>query len=116
MHEMSLMGDILNIIQDDADSKGVKILQKVELVVGEISNVLPDALRMAFEIFKEQNPHFIDSSAILEIHIEAARAECVLCGSVYQPDQRIALCPKCQMPSGKVTSGEAFQVLSYEGR
>lgn len=116
MHEMSLMGDVLNIIQDDAESKGMKKLQKVELIVGEVSNVLPDALVMAFEIFKEQNPHFIDSSATLEIHNEEARAECVLCGHVYQPDHRIAQCPICLLPSGKITSGETFQVLSYEGR
>lgn len=116
MHEMSLMGDILNIIHENADSKGIKVIKKVELVVGEISNVLPDALMMAFDIFKEQNQHFIDPTAKLEIHIEAASAECVLCGSVYQPDHRIAQCPECLMPSGKVTSGETFQVLSYEGR
>ncbi|MGJ7921810.1 hydrogenase maturation nickel metallochaperone HypA [Neobacillus sp. LXY-4] len=116
MHEMSLMGEVLNIIQEDALAKGIKTLERVELVVGEVSNVLPDALVMAFEIFKEQNPHFITREAILKIHLEEARAECVLCGKVYQPEQKIAQCPDCRMPSGKVTSGETFQVLSYEGR
>lgn len=116
MHEMSLMGDILNIIQEDALSKGMKTIDKVELVIGEVSNVLPDAIMMAFEIFKEQNPQFINQDALLKIHFEKAQAECVLCGKVYQPEQRIALCPVCHMPSGKVTSGETFQVLSYEGR
>ncbi len=116
MHEMSLMGDVLNIIQEDALKKGVKMLDKVELIIGEVSNVLPDAIRMAFDIFKEQNPHFINRDAILQIHFEKAEAKCVLCGKVYQPEQRIAQCPDCRLPSGKVTSGETFQVLSYEGR
>lgn len=116
MHEMSLMGEVLNIIQEDALSKGIQKLDKVELIVGEISNVLPDALMMAFDIFKEQNPHFIHQNALLLIHFEEAQAECIFCGKVYQPEQRLAQCPECLLPSGKVTSGETFQVLSYEGR
>jgi hydrogenase nickel incorporation protein HypA/HybF len=116
MHEMSLMGEVLNIILEDANKKGITVLDRIELVVGEISNVMPDALEMAFEIFKEQNPNVIDSKAVLKIHREKAMAECVICGTVYHPEQRIAQCPNCLMPSGKVTSGETFQVLSYEGR
>ncbi|MDF2904082.1 MAG: hydrogenase nickel incorporation protein HypA [Bacillus sp. (in: firmicutes)] len=116
MHEMSLMGEVLNIIQEDAATKGIKKLDKVELIIGEISNVLPDAIIMAFEIFKEQNPHFINHEANLHIHYEEAQAECVFCGKIYKPEQKIAQCPVCQIPSGKVTSGETFQVLSYEGR
>ncbi len=116
MHEMSLMGEVLNIIQEDALTKGIKTIDKVELTVGEISNVLPDALMMAFEIFKEQNPYLINSEAKLQIHFEEAQAECIFCGKIYKPEQKIAQCPVCQIPSGKVTSGETFQVLSYEGR
>lgn len=116
MHEMSLMGEILHIIQKDAKAKDIKKIDRVELIVGEISNVMPDALIMAFEIYKEQNPHFINKEATLIIQSEEAHAECILCGKSYRPDQKIALCPDCKMPSGKVTSGETFQVLTYEGR
>jgi hydrogenase nickel incorporation protein HypA/HybF len=116
VHEMSLMGEILLIIQKDATAKDIKKLDRVELMVGEVSNVLPDALYMAFEIYKEQNPHFINENATLIIQHEEAHAECILCGKSYKPDQRIALCPDCKMPSGKITSGETFQVLTYEGK
>jgi hydrogenase nickel incorporation protein HypA/HybF len=115
MHEMSLMGDILQLVQEDATQRGINKINKVELIVGEISNALPDALQMAFAIFREQNLHFFSDEAKLIIHIEQARAECVLCGTEYQPTQKIALCPNCQIPSGKVLAGETFQVLSYEG-
>jgi hydrogenase nickel incorporation protein HypA/HybF len=115
MHEMSLMGDILQLVQEDAAEKGITKIDKVELVVGEISNAMPDALRMAFEIFRDQNLHLFDKDAQLIIHIEEAKAECVLCGLQYHPSQKIALCPACQIPSSKVLSGETFQILSYEG-
>jgi hydrogenase nickel incorporation protein HypA/HybF len=115
MHEMSLMGDILQLIQEDASERGFCKIEKVELIVGEIANAMPDALQMAFAIFREQNPHLFTAGAELIIHLEEARAHCVLCGKEYRPEQKIALCPSCHVPSGKVLSGETFQVLSYEG-
>lgn len=115
MHEMALMGEILQMIEKDSKEKGIQTIEKVELVVGEISNVMPEALTMAFAIFKEQNPQFIMGEAELVIHMEEARASCVLCGKEYKPDKRIAFCSVCQFPSGKITSGESFEILSYEG-
>lgn len=115
MHEMSLMGDILQIVQEDASEKGINRIEKVELIVGEITNAMPEALEMAFDIFRDQNLHIFSKNAKLVIHVEEAKAECVLCGTQYRPEQKIALCPSCHIPSGKVLSGETFQVLSYEG-
>lgn len=115
MHEMALMGDILNIIQEDAETRGINQLEKIELTVGELSNAMPDALQMAFAIYKEQNPHLIASEATLLIHMEEAKAECIFCNCHYTPTNRISICPSCNMPSGKLISGETFQVLSYEG-
>lgn len=115
MHEMALMGDILQLVQEDAAQRRIEKINKVELIVGEISNAMPDALQMAFDIFRDQNLHLFTNNAELVIHIEEAKAECVICGTEYHPSQKIALCPKCQIPSGKVLSGETFQVLSYEG-
>lgn len=112
---MALMGDILQLVQEDAAINGIKRIEKVELIVGEIANAMPDALQMAFDIFREQNLHLFTEQAELVIHLEEAQAECVLCGDKYRPDQKIALCPNCNVPSGKVLSGETFQVLSYEG-
>jgi hydrogenase nickel incorporation protein HypA/HybF len=115
MHEMSLMGDILQLVQEDAAQRGIEKIDKIELIVGEISNAMPDALQMAFAIFREQNLHLFTEKAQLIIQMEEAKAECVICGLEYHPSQKLALCPHCQFPSGKVVSGETFQVLSYEG-
>lgn len=115
MHEMSLMGDILQLVQEDAAANGIRKIEKVELIVGEIANAMPDALRMAFEIFRDENLHLFTKNAELVIQLEEAKAKCVLCGKEYKPDQKIALCPSCLLPSGKVLTGETFQVLSYEG-
>ncbi|SFC75602.1 Hydrogenase-3 nickel incorporation protein HypA [Bacillus sp. 491mf] len=115
MHEMSLMGDILQLVQEDAAKRNVVQIKKIELIVGEISNAMPTALQMAFEIFRDQNLHLFSGAAQLIIHTEEAKAECVICGLTYHPTQKIALCPNCNIPSGKILAGETFQILSYEG-
>ncbi len=115
MHEMALMGDILNIIIEDAEKKGIQQFNKIDLKVGELSNAMPDALKMAFEIYKEQNHHLFSEGASLHIHYEEALSECIFCNTVYKPNLKISICPSCNMPSGKLISGETFQVLSYEG-
>jgi len=115
MHEMALMGDILNIIKEDVNKRNIQKVDKVELLVGELSNALPDALELAFDAFKAQDLGFLDKEATLEITIEKAQAVCVVCEKDYYPDQRIAVCPVCNFPSGKLITGEAFRVSSYSG-
>jgi len=115
MHEMALMADILNLIQEDAYQKKIVKLSSVEIIVGELSNIMPDALEMAFAIYKEQNPFLFTEQATLLIYIEAAEAECVLCKTVYKPSQKLSICPNCHFPSGRMISGETFQIQSYEG-
>ena len=44
MHEMALMGDILQLVHEDAAARGIEKIEKIELMVGEISNAMPDAL------------------------------------------------------------------------
>lgn len=115
MHELALMGDIIGLVQEDAAANGINRIRKIELVVGEIANAMPDALTMAFDIFRDQYPYLFAETAEIVIHIEEAKAQCVICGQEYRPEQKIALCPSCLIPSGKMLSGETFQVLSYEG-
>lgn len=115
MHEIALMGDILDLVSRDAKERGIEKITEIHLVVGELSNAMPDALEMAFDIYKAQGIELLDPEAQLVITVEEARAKCVLCGAEYKPDRRIALCPGCSMPSGKILAGETFTVHSYEG-
>jgi hydrogenase nickel incorporation protein HypA/HybF len=115
MHEMALMGDILNIVFDDAKNKKYSKVKRITLIVGELSNALPDALEMAFDINKAQGHAMLDSNSQLNIIFEKAEAQCIFCDKVYRPSQRIASCPECDMLGGKVISGETFKVETYEG-
>lgn len=115
MHELSLMGDVLDLVQRDAVQRGFGRIDKVTLLVGTMSNALPDALEMAFGIFQAGKNTMLTDEAELVILAEEAKARCVLCGLEYTPSQAVAVCPVCLFPSGKLTAGETFRVQSYEG-
>ncbi|RSK27293.1 hydrogenase maturation nickel metallochaperone HypA [Bacillus sp. HMF5848] len=115
MHEIALMGDILNLIEEDSENRGVKEIQTVELIVGDLSNALPDALQMAFDIFKAQKITRLTESAELIICREKALAACTICGLEYVPTHKLTECPTCKIPSGRLLQGETFQVRAYEG-
>lgn len=115
MHEMALMGDILQLVEKDAISRNINQIEKIELVVGDMSNALPDALELAFASFRAQGIARLSSTAQLIIEKESARAKCTVCKHEYIPETRLTICPKCQLPSGVLITGETFKVQSYEG-
>lgn len=115
MHEMALMGEIVELLEQDAMIRNIHAITRVEVKVGTLSNVLPEALEMAFDAYKLQPTNRLTETAQLIIHIEQAKAVCVICGQEYEPASRIAQCPSCQFLGGKMVAGETFQLLAYEG-
>ncbi|NOU93247.1 hydrogenase maturation nickel metallochaperone HypA [Paenibacillus sp. LMG 31456] len=115
MHELALMGDILNIVENDARQRNFQAISNISLVVGRFSNAMPEALAMAFDMFKAQRNTLLSEEAELTIIVEEASAMCPFCEMTYEPTQRIAVCPHCSMPGGQLKTGQTFQVQSYDG-
>ncbi|ADC48335.1 hydrogenase nickel insertion protein HypA [Alkalihalophilus pseudofirmus OF4] len=113
MHEISLMAEVIQLVSEDAKLKGINKIEKIELTVGDLSNVLHDALELAFIYFKEEG--LVSENATLHINREKASALCMTCKNIFEPDYRIAFCPECKTPSSRMISGESFMVNSYEG-
>ncbi|WP_071394770.1 hydrogenase maturation nickel metallochaperone HypA/HybF [Bacillus tuaregi] len=115
MHEMSLMSEIIEIVSRDASLHGFSKVDKIDLIVGELANVMPEALELAFFHFRQQGIGLLNENTKLEIIREVAKAKCQECWFEFTPDYRIALCPKCGISNGLLVSGETFQVEAYEG-
>lgn len=115
MHEMSLISEIIQIVSEDAAARGFKKVNRIDVIVGDLSNVLPDALELAFLFFQRQEGSVINEGTKLHIIREEAKARCQSCKCEFCPDYRIALCPECGIPGSLLVSGETFRVESYEG-
>lgn len=115
MHEMSLMSEIIKIVSEDAKVNGIRKVSKIHVIVGDLSNVLPDALELAFFHFQKQGLGILDETTKLEMIREVAKARCQTCLLEFTPDYRVALCQNCGLPDCLLVSGETFRVESYEG-
>lgn len=112
---MSLMSEIIKIVSEDARLHGFSKVDKIDVIVGDLSNVLRDALELAFFHFQKQGLGILDENTKLDIIREVAKAKCQTCLFEFTPDYRMALCPKCGLPNCLLVSGETFRVESYEG-
>lgn len=94
MHELSLAAGLLEIVKDELARHNVKRLIVVRVRFGPLSNVVPDALEMAWR------------TLVVETDFEGARFEmveddlvlsCGECGKDFTPDPPVPYtdCPYC---------------------
>src|SRR5690554_4062954 len=103
MHEVALMEDIITTIDKDVKARKLDYVENIELIVGDLSSAMPEALQMAFDMIKAEGrfPCLL-LDATLTIQREEAEAKCIVCGKTYQPDRKLAFCPDCNGPFGKM--------------
>ena len=112
---MSLMSELLHIVSEDARTRKIAQVHEITVIVGDLSNVLADALELAFYYFQKQGLALINENTKLQIIREVAKAKCQSCSFEFEPDYQIAFCPKCNVANCLLVAGETFQVESYEG-
>ena len=115
MHEISLMYEVILLVSKDAKLRGFQNITQIQVTVGDLSNVLPDRLESAFLYFCKEKAGLMNEKSQLTIIREKAITQCQNCLFKFEPDYRIALCPKCNLLDGLIIAGETFQVEFYEG-
>jgi len=104
MHELSIASAIVDIACRHADGRRV---EKVELRVGRLRQVVPDALVFAFELVAQGTA--VDG-AELEIEEVPVRVECRSCGAEGDVEELPLACKGCGSLDVKVTAGEELEV------
>lgn len=92
MHELSIIANLYEIMEEKAKEQGGKKITFVKLQVGILSGVVPDFLETAFEIFKKDT---MASDAALEIENVPLKIRCTDCGNENTSDELIFVCKKC---------------------
>ena len=64
MHELSIMEGVLNMVRESAVQSNISKVNKLKLVIGKLSMVLPDSLQFCFQALSQEE-FFQD--AVLEI-------------------------------------------------
>lgn len=102
MHELSIIANLYEIMEEKAREQGAKKITFVKLQVGILSGVVPEFLETAFDIFKNDT---MASEATLEIEKVPLKILCKNCGTEKTSDELIYICPKCSSNQIKTLDG-----------
>lgn len=111
MHEMSLMASMFDIINQNLTAyPGVKVV-KVKLVVGTMTNVVPDAMLLAFEAMGRDTPVAGAELVIEEVPLTARCGECGWQGGIEPYSFQ---CPACSSLTVEILTGRELYLESLE--
>lgn len=112
MHELSLATALIDQVLAAASLNGLARVEEVEVDVGVLQLVVPEALEAAFAAVSADT---IASGAVLKQIEVSARARCRCCGRDYQPEFRIYTCPGCGRADAEILSGRDIILKSISG-
>jgi len=108
MHEVSLAGGILRVVEQARERDPFKLLTHLTLEVGALSGVEVVSLRFALQAIA---PDTCLAGAEIDIQEPAGTAWCLPCGQSVPIFQRLDLCPQCGSAQLQPTSGTELRVL-----
>src|SRR4051794_9200301 len=112
MHELSIAMSIVEGAAEEAGLRGAARVAAVHLRIGPLSGVVPDALRSAFELAREQEPALAAAELVIEeVPVTARCPRCAAERAVPFPELR---CPTCDTPTPEVVRGRELEVVALE--
>ena len=111
MHELGVTQSMLDIVIAQAEAVQAKKIARVNLVIGEMSNIVGDCLQFYFDFLSRDT---IASGAILSMQRVPSQFRCRNCGTVFSPNGSHWSCPNCQQWNVEVATGQEFYIDSIE--
>lgn len=102
MHELSIVANLFDIMEEQARGKKAKKISCVKLQVGRLSGVVPEFLETAFHMYKKGT---IASDARLEIENIDLVYRCRSCGHKMKKEDFILVCDSCGSTDLETLSG-----------
>jgi hydrogenase nickel incorporation protein HypA/HybF len=111
MHELSIAMSIVDLAQEEAQQKKVKITA-VHLKVGELSGVVKEALLSCYGMACAGTPLEGTELLVEDVQVEIFCAECD--ASRQLDSTQWFCCPECGTPSAAVVHGKELEVTALE--
>jgi hydrogenase nickel incorporation protein HypA/HybF len=109
VHEMGITQEVLAAVIDASKAAGATRVNVVRLTVGELTEVVPDALQFAWECLTPGTPV---EGAVLEIRETPGRSVCMVCGTEFEHDRfdRRCTASECGSFSTQEISGRELKI------
>lgn len=108
MHEMGILAQMIDIVEENCKKNNVKKIEAISVEVGELSGVLPIFLEEYWPLVIEGNQLFEDSK--LNIRTIPGQALCKECNAVYNVMKFEGRCPRCKSRDKKILGGQDFML------
>ncbi len=108
MHEMSLAGGILRLVEQTCEREPFKRVTQLRLEAGALSGVEVASLRFALEAM---SPGTLIEHAVIDIDEPAAAAWCMACGQSVTIQCRTDACPVCGGYQIQPTGGTELRLV-----
>lgn len=114
MHELPVVLDVVRIVNEEAEKRGLRRVGQIDLVVGELSSIIDESVQMYFEIVAKDTPC---EGAKLVFEHRPAMLRCQSCGQEFPHEKSSFQCPECGGDGVliKGTGGE-FYIRSFDGQ
>jgi len=111
MHEVSICESIIDILSDQAAREGATRVTSVRLRIGEMSGVVEDSLRFAFEVVSKDT--LAEGAELVIVSVPLA-ARCRACAVEFRIEGYAFSCSSCGSPDIEVVSGREMLVEEIE--
>jgi hydrogenase nickel incorporation protein HypA/HybF len=112
MHEFRIAEDLSAIVLDTALSNNLLRVTKVNIVFGQMVQIVPDIFEFAF---REIVRNSIAESAELYIKIVPVKMKCMNCGNVFMVVENLFACNICSSADLEIVQGKELFIKSIEG-
>ena len=104
MHEMGVLLNIVDTVEEVARQNQVKKIHELALDVGELTGVMPQYMDACWSAVQEQYPLFAGTH--LKMNVIKGRGICNECGKCYDLVEHNGVCPGCKASRYRVISGD----------
>ena len=111
MHEMSVVAGVIDAVTPSAEQAGAERVLAITLRIGDMTEVVDEALEFAFEALTEG---MICEGAELVVHKIHPRSICFECGNEFDHDRFHRSCPACGSFETRITAGKELEIESIE--
>lgn len=113
MHELSIAMSIVDMAQEEAERRGVKV-DAVHLELGPLSGVVAEALLFSYEMAcggtRLEGSHLVIKKVPIEVYCPACEAKKNLTSMQW------FCCPECGTPTSEVIHGKELAITGLEVR
>jgi hydrogenase nickel incorporation protein HypA/HybF len=111
MHEISIAESLVELIEDEARSRGFQRVKQIGVKIGALGHVEPDALRFCFDAASHGT---IAEGARLDLEIVAGKGWCSKCAQAVPIADRYELCPGCGQAHVELIAGDELRLAELE--